>query len=115
MTHSSPVIANIVDRDVMTNAKALAPKLGPNVRSLKENMASSLVCSATEASVNEDKWHTRLTSQCRARVWKVIIEADGCLIKGSVPFIKTKPTRYRLGLLELARHGADWQHQDLLT
>ena len=115
MTHSSPVIANIVDRDVMTNAKALVPKLGPNVISLKGNMASSLVRSAAEASVNEDKWHTRLTSHCRARVWRVITEADGGLIKGSVPFIKTKPTKYRLGLLELARHGADCQHLGLLT
>ncbi len=99
MTHSSTVIVNIVDRNVMTNAKALAPKLCLNVRSLKRNMANSIVCSAAEASVNEDKWHTRLNSHCHAGVWPVITEADGSLIKGSVPFIKTKPTRYRLGLL----------------
>jgi hypothetical protein len=99
MTHSSTVIVNIVDRNVMTNAKALAPKLCLNVRSLKGNMANSIVCSAAEASVNEDKWHTRLNSHCRAGVWPVITEADGSLIKGSVPFIKTKATRYWLGLL----------------
>ena len=99
MIHSSTVIVNIVDRNVMTNAKALAPKLCLNVRSLKGNMANSIVCSAAEASVNEDKWHTRLNSHCRAGVWPVITEADGSLIKGSVPFIKTKPTRYWLGLL----------------
>jgi hypothetical protein len=107
MTYFSSVIVNIADRNVMTNAKALAPKLGLNVRSLKGNMANSIVCIAAEASVNEDKWHTRLNSHCRARVWRVITEADGSLIKGSVPFIKTKPKRYRLGLFELARHGVD--------
>jgi hypothetical protein len=107
MTYFSSVIVNIADRNVMTNAKALAPKLGLNVRSLKGNMANSIVCIAAEASVNEDKWHTRLNSHCRARVWRVITEADGSLIKGSVPFIKTKPKRYRFGLFELARHGSD--------
>ena len=75
MTHSSTVIVNIIDRNVMTNAKALAPELGLNVRSLEEDMAKSIVCSAAEASVNKNKWHTRLNSHCRARVWPVIIEA----------------------------------------
>ena len=85
MTYFSSVIVNIADRNVMTNAKALAPKLGLNVRSLKGNMANSIVCIAAEASVNEDKWHTRLNSHCRARVWRVITEADGSLTRALCP------------------------------
>ncbi|WP_373009105.1 DUF6522 family protein [Hyphomonas sp.] len=103
MTHPSAAIVSIVDRDVVINAEARAPKLGLAVESLKEDMANGPVTDVAETGVNEDEGRTRLTFRYRAHVRRVAIETGGGLIEDSGPFVKPKPTRDRFGLLELER------------
>ena len=75
-----PPAAVSVDNDVITvDAEALAPRLGLTVDALKENMANGLVTSVAEAGMAEDAGCTRLTFRYRARVWRIVVSADGTL------------------------------------
>jgi len=103
MTRLSETVASIVDDDITINAEALAPKLGLTVEALKDNMANGLVMSVAETGMDEDAGRTRLTFRYRARVWRVVVEADGSLNEDPVPTLKPRPTTNPFSLLDLAR------------
>ena len=96
------------DGTVTVDAEALASKLGLTVEALKENMAKGLVMSVTETGEDEDAGRTRLTFRYRARVWRVVIEADGRLFEDPVPVANAKPARDLFDLLNLAK-GVSWR------
>ena len=106
MTRLSATTVSLSNGDITIDAEALAPKLGLTVRALKENMAKGLVTSVAETGVDEDAGRTRLTFRYRARVWRVVMEADGTLIEAPVPAVKPKPAKDRFSLLELARDAS---------
>ena len=89
--------------DITVDAEALASKLGLTVEALKENMAKGLVMSVTETGADEDAGRTRLTFRYRARVWRVVIEADGSLFEDPLPVAGAKPMSDLVNLLNLAR------------
>lgn len=93
-----------VDRgDITVDAEALASKLGLTVEALKENMAKGLVLSVTETGEDEDAGRTRLTFRYRARVWRVVIEADGSLFEDPLPVANAKPANDPFSLFDLAK------------
>ena len=51
-------------------------------------MAHGRVTSVSETGVDEDAGRTRLTFRYGARVWRVVIEADGSLVEDPVPGAK---------------------------
>ena len=88
---------------ITIDAEVLAPRLGLTVEALKENMAKGLVLSVAETGQDEDAGRTRLTFRYRARVWRVVIDADGDLFEdppsAAEPQLATPP----LSLLDLAK------------
>ena len=89
--------------DITVDAEALAPKLGLTVEALKENMAKGLVTGVTETGENEDAGRIRLTFRYRARVWRVVIEADGSLFEDPLPVVESRPANEPFNLLDLAK------------
>ena len=102
MTQLSPTRVSISDGQITIDAEALAPKLALSVEALKENMANGLVTILAE--VDKDAGRTRLTFRYRARVWRVVVEANGTLVENPARAGKPTPTaKNRLSLLDLAR------------
>ncbi len=99
---SAPI--SIENGEVTVDAEALASKLGLTVEALKQNMAKGLVMGVTETGENEDAGRTRLTFRYRARVWRVVIEADGSLFEDPLPVVATRPTKHPLSLFDLAKN-----------
>ena len=93
----------IDDGEITVDAKALAPKLGLTIEALKENMANGLVTGVTETGMDEDAGRTRLTFRYRARVWRVVIEADGGLFEDPLPVAKAKPANDSPSLFDLVK------------
>ena len=91
------------DGEVTIEAEALAPKLGLTIEALKENMAKGLVMGVTETGENEDAGRTRLTFRYRARIWRVVIEADGSLFEDPPTGPETKPGNDPFSLIRLAK------------
>ncbi len=91
------------DGEITVDAEILAPKLGLTVEALKQNMAKGLVMSVAETGENEDAGRTRLTFRYRARVWRVVINADGSLLEDPPPVPQTKPAKKPSSLLDLAK------------
>jgi len=91
------------DGQITIDAEVLAPKLGLTVEALKDNMSNGIVMSAAETGIDEDAGRTRLTFRYRARVWRVVVEADGSLNEDPVPTLKPRPTTNPFSLLDLAR------------
>ena len=89
--------------DITVDAEALAPKLGLTVEALKENMAKGLVTGVTETGEDEDAGRIRLTFRYRARVWRVVIEADGRLFEEPLPVVEARPANAPFSLLDLAK------------
>lgn len=106
MTRLSATTISLSNGDITIDAEALAPKLGPTVRALKENMAKGLVTSVAETGVDEDAGRTRLTFRYRARVWRVVMEADGNADRSPVSAVKPKPAKDLFSLLERARDAS---------
>ncbi|MEM1048336.1 MAG: DUF6522 family protein [Pseudomonadota bacterium] len=79
MNAPSPAPVEIAGDDVTIDAEVLAPKLGLSVADLKTHMARGDVLSVVEAGQEEDAGRTRLTFRYRARIWRVVVEADGSL------------------------------------
>ena len=48
-------------------------------------MAKGLVTSVSETGRDEDAGRMRLTFRYRARVWRVVVEADGTLVEDPLP------------------------------
>ena len=90
MTQLSPTTVSTSSGQITIDAEALAPNPTLCVEVLKENMANGLVTIVTEADVNEGAGRTRLTFRYRARVWRVVVEADGALVED--PALAKKPT-----------------------
>ena len=103
MTQLSSTAVRVGDDQITIDAEALAPKLGVTVEALKDNMSNGLVMSVTETGMDEDAGRTRLTFRYRARVWRVVVEADGSLIEDPVPTLKPRPTINPFSLLNLVR------------
>ena len=106
MAQLSATIVNLSSGDITINAEALAPKLGLTVGALRENMANGLVTSIAETGSNEDAGRTRLTFRYRARVWRVVIDADGTLTEAPVPPVKPAAAKDRFSLFDLARDAS---------
>ena len=106
MAELSPNVLTIVNGDVTINAEALALKLSLSAESLKEKMAKGLVTSVTETGVDEDAGCTRLTFRYRARIWRVVVEADGTLVECPVPTGKPPATKYPFSLLDLVKDAS---------
>ena len=99
-----PRSAIVVENTQITiDADVLAPRLGLTVEALKENMARGLVMSVAETGEDEDAGRTRLTFRYKARVWRIVIEADGSLFEDPLPVAKNKPTNRMFNLLDLAK------------
>ena len=62
-----------------------------------------IVMRDAETGKDEDAGRTRLTFRYRARVWRVVVEADGSLIEDPVPTLKPRPMTNPFNLLDLAR------------
>ncbi len=106
MVELSPEILSIVDGDVTIDAAALASKLGLSAEALKDKMAKGLVTSVSETGRDEDAGRMRLTFRYRARVWRVVVEADGTLVEDPVPAGKPGHAKDPLSLLDLARDAS---------
>ena len=103
---------SVADGEITVDAEVLAPKLGLSVGALKDNMARGLVTSVAESGVDEDAGRWRLTFRYRARVWRVVLEADGTLVDDPAP-VGTLPARKdRFDLFDdLADFGrGQWKH-----
>ena len=81
MTRLSSTAVNIDDGEIAIDAEVLAPRLGLTVDALKENMAKGRVVGVAEKGMDEDAGRTRLTFRYRARIWRVVVEADGRLVE----------------------------------
>jgi hypothetical protein len=103
MTRLSATTVSFSNGDITIDAEALAPKLGLTVRALKENMAKGLVLSVAETGEGEDAGRTRLTFRYRARVWRVVIEADGSLFEDPLLVANAKPANDPFGLFGFAK------------
>ena len=102
MTQLSPTRVSISDGQITIDAEALAPKLALSVEALKVNMANGLVTILAEA--DKDAGRTRLTFHYRARVWRVVVEANGTLVENPTRAGKPTPTaKDHVSLLDLAR------------
>ena len=102
MTRLSASAVVIGDDDITIDADLLAAKLDLSVSELKANMAKGLVTSLAETGTDEDAGRTRLTFRYRARVWRVVREADGRLREDPVPRAKPTAAKGRVSLLDLA-------------
>jgi len=91
------------DDQITIDAEVLAPKLGLTVEALKDNMSNGIVTSVAETGIDEDAGRTRLTFRYRARVWRVVVEADGSLIEDPVLPLKPRPATTPFRLIDLAR------------
>ena len=85
---------------------ALASKLGLTAEALKDKMAKGLVTSVSETGRDEDAGRMRLTFRYRARVWRVVVEADGTLVEDPVPAGKPGHAKDPFSLLDLARDAS---------
>ncbi|MFT5487634.1 MAG: hypothetical protein ACI9JL_004249 [Paracoccaceae bacterium] len=103
MPRISATIVSLYNGDITIDAEALAPKLGLTAGALKENMANGLVTSVAETGTNDDAGRTRLTFRFRARVWRVVIDADGTLTEAPVPPVKPATARDRFNLFDSTR------------
>ena len=103
MTPLSSTAIWVDDGEITVEAEALAPKLGLSTEALKENMAKGLVMSVAETGEHEDAGRTRLTFRYRARVWRVVIDADGSLFEDPLPTRDTKPANAPFSLFDLAK------------
>ncbi len=99
---SSPVI-QIDNGDITVDAALVASKLGLTIEALKENMANGLVMSVAETGKDEDAGRTRLTFRYRARVWRVVVEADGSLLEDPLPNVDAKPAIAPFSLRDLVK------------
>ena len=103
MTSLSSTAICVDDGDITVDAEALASKLGLTVEALKENMAKGLVLSLAETGEDEDAGRIRLTFRYRARVWRVVIDADGSLFEDPLPIVTSKPANDAFSLFDLAK------------
>ena len=103
MTPLSSTAICVDDGDITVDAEALASKLGLTVEALKENMARGLVLSVAETGEDEDAGRTRLTFRYRARVWRVVIDADGSLFEDPLRVVTSKPANDAFSLFNLAK------------
>ena len=103
MTKLPPTTVSVGNGHFTVDAEALAPKLGLTVEALKEAMASGLVTSVAESGVDEDAGRTRLTFRYRARIWRVVVEADGTLLEDPAPITKPRTGKDAFSLLDLVR------------
>ena len=103
MTMIPRAAVEVNNAQITIDAEVLAPRLGLTVEALKQNMAKGLVVSLAETGQDEDAGRTRLTFRYRARVWRVVIEADGSLLEDPLPIAAGKPANDALSLFDLAR------------
>ncbi len=103
MTSLSSAVICIDDGDITVDAEALASNLGLAVEALKENMAKGLVVGVAETGQDEDAGRTRLTFRHGARVWRVVVEADGTLFDDPLPVAAGKPANDAFSLFDLAK------------
>ncbi|MCG8694795.1 MAG: DUF6522 family protein [Minwuiales bacterium] len=103
MTRLSPTAVQVGDNEITIDAEVLAPGLRLSVEALKENMAKGLVTSVAETGRDEDAGRTRLTFRYRARVWRVVVEADGSLIEDPLPTVKPRTATGPFKLVDLLR------------
>lgn len=103
MTTIPRAAVEVNNAQITIDAEVLAPRLGLTVDALKQNMAKGLVVSLAETGQDEDAGRTRLTFRYRARVWRVVIEADGSLLEDPLPIATGKPANDALSLFDLAR------------
>lgn len=103
MTMIPRAAVEVNNAQITIDAEVLAPRLGLTVEALKQNMAKGLVVSLAETGQDEDVGRTRLTFRYRARVWRVVIEADGSLLEDPLPIAAGKPANDALSLFDLAR------------
>lgn len=100
---SSPV--EIDGDDVTIDAEILAPKLGLSVADLKVQMAKGLVLSVVEAGQDADAGRTRLTFRYRARIWRVVVEADGSLTEDPMQAARPAAAASGFDLHHMARNA----------
>ena len=103
MTQLPPTTVSVSDGHFTVDAEVLAPKLGLTAEALKEAMASGLVTSVAESGIDEDAGRTRLTFRYRARIWRVVVEADGSLLEDPAPIAKPRTGKDAFSLLDLVR------------
>lgn len=96
----------VSDDGITVDAELLAPKLGLTADALRENMAKGLVTSIAETGVDEDAGRTRLTFRYRARVWRVVLEADGTPVDAPAPATEAPPAKGGFNLLDMARDAS---------
>ena len=106
MTQLPPTTVSAGDGQFTVDAETLAPKLGLTVEALKEAMAGGLVTSVAEVGVDEDAGRTRLTFRYRARIWRVVVEADGTLLEDPVPTVKPRTGKDAFSLVDLVRNAS---------
>ena len=69
-------------------------------------MANGLVVSVAKTGVDEDAGRTRLTFRYRARIWRVVIEADGSLIEVPATLAKPPPKAAPFSLSKLTKDAS---------
>lgn len=103
MTRLRSTAVDVNGDQIAIDAEVLAPGLGFTVEALKENMAKGRVVSVAEKGVGEDAGRTRLTFRYRARIWRVVVEADGRLIEDPVPVAKPRAKAGQFSLIDLVK------------
>ena len=106
MARLPPAAVTVSDGGITVDAEVLAPKLGLTADALKENMAKGLVTSIAETGVDEDAGRTRLTFRYRARVWRVVLEADGTPVEAPAPSAEPPSPKGAFSLLDMARDAS---------
>ena len=101
-----PTAVTVSDGGITIDAEILAPRLGLTADALKANMARGLVTSVAETGVGEDAGRTRLTFRYRARVWRVVVEADGTPVEAPKPSADPPPAKGGVSLLDMARDAS---------
>jgi hypothetical protein len=91
MSGHFPTGVSIGNDDLVIDSGLLAPTIGLSVEALKENMRKGLVTGIAETGVDEDAGRTRLTFRYGARIWRLVVEADGTLVEVPLPVGKAAP------------------------
>ncbi len=84
MSQLHTAAVSVEDGQVTIDAEALAVGLGLSVEALKDKMIKGLVTSVTEAGEGQDEGCVRLTFRYRARLWRIVVKADGTLVEDPV-------------------------------
>ncbi len=105
MTPLPQTAVKVGDDEITVDAAVLAPRLGLTVEALKQHMGEGRVTSVSETGVDEDAGRARLTFRYGARIWRVVIEADGSLIEDPVPGAKGPRAADPFHLANLVKDG----------